>query len=280
MGEAYIADEELATAIFLALKLRKPLLLEGKPGVGKTEAAKAIAAITDRRMLRLQCYEGIDASQALYEWNYPRQLLALRQAKHAQVDLYSREFLIERPLLKALERCRPHAAADRRDRPVRSRVRGISVWNFLSEFQISIPEIGTQRASEPPVVVLTSNRTRELHDALRRRCVYHSIAYPDPAREAEIIMFARRSWLARRRSAVAKAVWRSSPDVAREDARYRGSRRVGECRDAARSRRRSVAASVSPGPSARSSRTKMTIWRSGTSLKRSCRTPAGERVAG
>ena len=187
MGEAYIADDDLATAMFLALKLRKPLLLEGRPGVGKTEAAKAIAAITARRMLRLQCYEGIDVSQALYEWNYPRQLLALRQAQHAQVDLYSREFLIERPLLKALNDA-SHTLLlideiDRSDHEFEA-----FLLEFLSEFQISIPEIGTQRASEPPAVVLTSNRTRDLHDALRRRCIYHSIAYPDPAREAEIIM--------------------------------------------------------------------------------------------
>jgi len=205
MGEAYIADEGLATAIFLALKLRKPLLLEGRPGVGKTEAAKAIAAVTDRRMLRLQCYEGIDASQALYEWNYPRQLLALRQAKHAEVDLYSQEFLIERPLLKALNDA-SHTLLlideiDRSDHEFEA-----FLLEFLSEFQISIPEIGTQRASEPPVVVMTSNRTRELHDALRRRCVYHSIAYPDPAREAEIIML-RAPLVARATAnAVAKAI--------------------------------------------------------------------------
>ena len=205
MGAAYIADEELATAIFLALKLRRPLLLEGKPGVGKTEAAKAIAAITDRRMLRLQCYEGIDASQALYEWNYPRQLLALRQAKHAQIDLYSQEFLIERPLLKALNDA-SHTLLlideiDRSDHEFEA-----FLLEFLSEFQISIPEVGTQRAAEPPVVVLTSNRTRELHDALRRRCVYHSIAYPDPAREAEIIML-RAPLVARATAdAVAKAI--------------------------------------------------------------------------
>lgn len=205
MAEAYIADEELATAVFLALKLRKPLLLEGRPGVGKTEAAKAIAAVTGRRMLRLQCYEGIDASQALYEWNYPRQLLALRQAKHGQVDLYSQEFLIERPLLKALNDA-SHTLLlideiDRSDHEFEA-----FLLEFLSEFQISIPEIGTQRAIEPPVVVMTSNRTRELHDALRRRCVYHSIAYPDPEREAEIILL-RAPLVARATAnAVAKAI--------------------------------------------------------------------------
>jgi MoxR-like ATPase len=205
MGEAYIADEELATAIFLALKLRKPLLLEGRPGVGKTEAAKAIAAVTGRRMIRLQCYEGIDVSQALYEWNYPRQLLALRQAQHTHIDLYSREFLIERPLLKALNDASQTLLLideiDRSDHEFEA-----FLLEFLSEFQISIPEIGTQRASEPPIVVLTSNRTRELHDALRRRCIYHSIAYPEPSREAEIIML-RAPLVARATaSAVAKAV--------------------------------------------------------------------------
>jgi len=183
----YVADEGLATAVFLALKLGKPLLLEGAPGVGKTEAAKAVADILGRRLIRLQCYEGIDAGHALYEWNYPRQLLALRRDGEEASDLYADEFLIERPLLAALKE--PERTVllideiDRSDHEFEA-----FLLEFLSDFQISIPETGTRRAAVPPVVILTSNRTRELHEALRRRCVYHWIAYPEPAKEAEIIM--------------------------------------------------------------------------------------------
>jgi MoxR-like ATPase len=190
-GADYIADEGLAVAAFLALRLGKPLLVEGVPGVGKTEAAKALAKVLGRDLIRLQCYEGIDASQALYEWNYARQLLAIRQAEGAGgvaiSDIYAGEFLVERPLLKALR----HAEAslllideiDRADDEFEA-----FLLEFLADYEISIPEIGTVRAAQPPVVVLTSNRTRELHEALRRRCTYHWIPYPDPAREAEIIM--------------------------------------------------------------------------------------------
>jgi MoxR-like ATPase len=185
-GAFYLADDGIATAAYLALALGKPLLLEGAPGVGKTEAAKAISAILGRRLIRLQCYEGIDASAALYEWNYPRQMLAIRQAGQESIDIYSEAFLIERPMLAALRM--PESTVllideiDRSDQEFEA-----FLLEFLSDFQISIPERGTLRAAERPVVILTSNRTRDLHEALRRRCVYHWIDYPDERREAEII---------------------------------------------------------------------------------------------
>jgi MoxR-like ATPase len=183
----YLADEGLATATYLALALGKPLLLEGAPGVGKTEAGKALAGILGRDLIRLQCYEGIDAAAALYEWNYPRQMLAIRQATDQPVDIYRDEFLIERPMLAALRS--PERSVllidevDRSDHEFEA-----FLLEFLSDFTISIPERGTLRAYERPVVVLTSNRTRELHEALRRRCIYHWIEYPDAEREAKIIM--------------------------------------------------------------------------------------------
>lgn len=183
----YLADEGLATALFLALRLGKPLLLEGAPGVGKTEAAKALAAGLGREVVRLQCYEGIDAAHALYEWNYQRQLLAIRQAGEHEVDIYGDRFLIDRPLMQVLR------APDRRVLLVDEIDRSdhefeALLLEFLSDFQITIPERGTIRATAKPIVILTSNRTRELADALRRRCVYHWIGYPDEAREAAIIM--------------------------------------------------------------------------------------------
>ncbi len=187
VGAQYIADMELATASYLALALQKPLLLEGAPGVGKTEAAKAIGSILGRRVVRLQCFEGIDSSAALYEWNYPAQMLAIRQADESYVNIYADNFLLERPLLEALNSPEDCVLlideVDRSDHEFEA-----FLLEFLSDFQISIPETGTVRATKPPVVVLTSNRTRDLHEALRRRCVYHWINYPDTALEAEIVM--------------------------------------------------------------------------------------------
>jgi MoxR-like ATPase len=186
-GAQYLADDGLATAAYLALALGKPLLLEGAPGVGKTEAAKAIGAVLSRRVSRLQCFEGIDAAAAIYEWNYPRQMLAIRQAGDDYVNIYGDEFLLERPLLGALRAPADTMLLideiDRSDHEFEA-----FLLEFLSDFTISIPETGTVRSAQPPVVVLTSNRTRDLHEALRRRCVYHWIDYPDPALEAQIVM--------------------------------------------------------------------------------------------
>ncbi|WP_299862108.1 MoxR family ATPase [uncultured Hoeflea sp.] len=183
----YIADEGLSTAAYLALALGKPLLLEGAPGVGKTEAAKALSSVLGRELVRLQCYEGIDAAAAMYEWNFPRQMLAIRQAGDGHINLYADEFLISRPVLQALEAPRQRVLLideiDRADHEFEA-----FLLEFLSDFTVSIPERGTIRASEPPVVILTSNRTRELHEALRRRCVYHWIDYPSPELEAQIVM--------------------------------------------------------------------------------------------
>lgn len=183
----YIADEGLSTAAYLALALGKPLLLEGAPGVGKTEAAKALTSVLGRELVRLQCYEGIDAAAAMYEWNFPRQMLAIRQAGDGHINLYADEFLISRPVLQALEAPRQRVLLideiDRADHEFEA-----FLLEFLSDFTVSIPERGTIRASEPPVVILTSNRTRELHEALRRRCVYHWIDYPSPELEAQIVM--------------------------------------------------------------------------------------------
>src|ERR1700759_387608 len=201
----YLADQGIATAAYLALALGKPLLLEAAPGVGKPEAAKAIAAVLGRRLIRLQCYEGIDASAALYEWNYPRQVLAIRQAGDENMDIYGETFLIERPMLAALRA--PDATVllideiDRADQEFEA-----FLLEFLSDFQISIPERGTLRATEHPVVVLTSNRTRDLHEALRRRCVYHWIDYPTAEHETRIVMLRASSVAEQTARAVVAAV--------------------------------------------------------------------------
>jgi MoxR-like ATPase len=189
----YLADDGLATALFLALRLPQPLLLEGEAGVGKTEAAKALAAILDTPLIRLQCYEGIDAAEALYEWNYPRQLLRIRLAEArggdlGEEELFAEEYLVRRPLLRALEHPGPRPAVllideiDRADDDFEA-----FLLELLAEGAITVPELGTIRATHPPVVVLTSNRTRDLHDALKRRCLYHWIDYPSARREAEIV---------------------------------------------------------------------------------------------
>ncbi|HEY8021940.1 MAG TPA: MoxR family ATPase [Thermoanaerobaculia bacterium] len=199
----YVADESLATAVYLALKLRRPLLLEGEAGVGKTEVAKVLAETLGRRLIRLQCYEGLDVAASLYEWNYPRQMLEIRLAElggeagsegrtRLARDLFDERFLLKRPLLLALEPPGDGEFAgppvllidelDRTDEPFEA-----FLLEILSDFQVTIPEMGTVRAAEPPIVVLTSNRTREIHDALKRRCLYHWIGYPDAARELEVL---------------------------------------------------------------------------------------------
>ncbi|HYY44643.1 MAG TPA: MoxR family ATPase [Actinomycetota bacterium] len=186
---AYLADRGLATAIFLALKMGKPLLLEGEAGVGKTEVAKVLAQALGRDLIRLQCYEGIDASQALYEWDYGRQLIAARAAPDSAAsagDLFGPEYLVERPLLSALRAATTSVLLidelDRADDEFEA-----FLLEVLSEFAVTIPEIGTVRADEPPPVIITSNRTRELHDALKRRCLYHWIDHPSIEREVAIV---------------------------------------------------------------------------------------------
>ena len=192
--EMYVADRGLAMSVYLALQLRRPLFLEGEAGVGKTEVAKALSSALGARLIRLQCYEGLDVSQAVYEWNYSRQLLHIRlleasggvDRQDAERELFSEEFLIKRPLLQALEGAGPTVLLidelDRADEEFEG-----YLLEMLSDFQITIPEVGTYKADEPPVVVITSNRTREIHDALKRRCLYYWIDYPDLEKEMQIV---------------------------------------------------------------------------------------------
>ena len=189
----YLVDEGLATSMFLSVRLPQPLLLEGEAGVGKTEAAKSLAVVLDTPLIRLQCYEGIDAAEALYEWNYPRQLLSIRLADSrdsplGEEELFGPDYLIRRPLLRALEHPGPRPAVllideiDRADDDFEA-----FLLELLADAAVTIPELGTIRATHPPIIVLTSNRTRDLHDAVKRRCLYHWISYPTPQREVEII---------------------------------------------------------------------------------------------
>ena len=192
----YIADRSLATAVFLSLKLRRPLFLEGEAGVGKTEIAKVLSATLGRTLVRLQCYEGLDVASAVYEWDYPRQMLEIRLAEAAHIDskeriaadIFSERFLIKRPLLQALEseargpKVLLIDELDRTDEPFEA-----FLLELLSDFQVTIPELGVIKAAEPPIVVITSNRTREIHDALKRRCFYYWVDYPSAERELEIL---------------------------------------------------------------------------------------------
>jgi MoxR-like ATPase len=191
----YVADRSLATALYLALAMQRPLFLEGEAGTGKTEIAKVVAQALGRDLIRLQCYEGLDIAQAAYEWNYPRQMIEIRMAEAEGVksregleqDIFSNRFLVRRPLLRALEPVGEPPVLlidelDRTDEPFEA-----YLLEVLSDWQITVPEVGTIRAAEPPIVVITSNRTREIHDAVKRRCFYHWVDYPDAARELEIL---------------------------------------------------------------------------------------------
>ena len=197
----YVADRRLATALFLALRLQRPLFVEGEPGTGKTELAKAVATMLDRPLIRLQCYEGLDLAGAAYEWNYARQMIEIRLAERdasgadaaskqtLAADLFSDRFLIPRPLLQAIDPKQPVPPVllidelDRADEPFEA-----FLLEVLSDFQITIPETGTVKATTPPIVIVTSNRTREIHDAIKRRCLYHWVGFPDAAREYEILL--------------------------------------------------------------------------------------------
>lgn len=184
LAQGYVAQRELATSVFLALRLQRPLFLEGEPGTGKTEIAKALAAMLGRPLIRLQCYEGLDLASAAYEWNHARQMLEIKSGGLSGDELFARRFLIARPLLQALEQ--PGVLLidelDRADEPFEA-----FLLEVLSDFQLSIPELGVIKAAEPPIVVLTSNRTREIHDAVKRRCLYHWVDFPDAQRELQIL---------------------------------------------------------------------------------------------
>jgi MoxR-like ATPase len=195
-AQQYIADRSLATAVYLALKRRKPLLLEGEPGVGKTEVAKVLASLLDTKLIRLQCYEGIDVNTAVYEWNYTRQMLHIRLMEASGInrqeelkEIFGPDFLMQRPLLQAIDPANPTPPVllidelDRSDEEFEA-----YLLELLSDFQITIPEIGTIQAKEPPVVIITSNRTREIHDALRRRCLYYWIDFPTLDKEFQIVV--------------------------------------------------------------------------------------------
>lgn len=195
LAHDYVADRQLATVVFLALKLQRPLFLEGEPGTGKTEIARTLATMLGRELIRLQCYEGLDLASAAYEWNYGRQMMEIRLAEREGIgrdalaaELFSERFLNQRALLQAIDPARAVAPVllidelDRADEPFEA-----FLLEVLSEFQITIPELGTIRAKQPPIVVLTSNRTREIHDAVKRRCLYHWVGFPDAARELQIL---------------------------------------------------------------------------------------------
>ena len=195
LGQDYVADRQLSTVVFLALKLQRPLFLEGEPGTGKTEIARTLACMLQRPLIRLQCYEGLDLASAAYEWNYGRQMMEIRLAEREQVsrdalagELFSDRFLIRRALLQAIDPANAVAPVllidelDRADEPFEA-----FLLEVLADFQITIPELGTVRATRPPIVVLTSNRTREIHDAVKRRCLYHWVDFPDAERELQIL---------------------------------------------------------------------------------------------